>query len=204
MEASLNKKVLVLNKAWQAIDTINAKDAISKVFANTAKVVGRDYALYSFEEWVDNWSEAGKYQELSERNTIQGEDFVIPVPEVIVNNHKAFRRISCRFSRRNLFFRDGHTCQYCGYKSEDRRKFNLDHVIPKSRGGQMSWENIVLSCIKCNTKKGNRTPDEAGMKLLRKPFKPTWTQIRGKIGNNIPEFWKSFVDVAYWNVELKD
>jgi len=204
MESVLSNKVLVLNKSWQAIDMITVKEAISKVFANTAKVVGRDYSLYSFEEWVDNWSDAAMYQEMSDRQTIKGDDFQIPIPEVIVNNFKGFRRNTCRFSRRNLFLRDDHSCQYCGYHSEDRRKFNLDHVIPKSRGGLMTWDNIVLSCVKCNSKKGNRTPEEASMTLKSKPYKPTWSQIRGKIGNNIPEFWKSFIDVAYWNVELKD
>src|SRR5205085_3236821 len=78
---------------------------------------------------------------------------------------------SVRFSRVNVFTRDKFRCQYCGERKQ-LRQLNYDHVIPRVRGGKTVWENIVTSCYACNDKKGCRTPEEAGMTLLRKPFKP--------------------------------
>jgi 5-methylcytosine-specific restriction endonuclease McrA len=111
-------------------------------------------------------------------------------------------RKEVRFTRHNIFERDQNTCQYCG-KKFDRSELNLDHVIPKDRGGPTTWENIVCSCIACNTKKGNRTPQEAGMRLIRKPKKPRWRPfLQVNISMPYPESWKHFIDIAYWNVEL--
>ncbi len=72
-------------------------------------------------------------------------------------------------SRKNIFQRDKNHCQYCGYDGE---KLSIDHVIPRSRGGKDNWENVTTACLKCNVRKGNRTPYEANMPLKRKPFKP--------------------------------
>ena len=72
-------------------------------------------------------------------------------------------------TRRNLFHRDGHRCQYCGSNSE---RLSIDHVIPRSRGGNHSWDNVTTACLRCNVHKGNRTPREAGMVLLRSPRRP--------------------------------
>lgn len=73
------------------------------------------------------------------------------------------------FSKQNIFVRDEYTCQYCGKK---HCRLTLDHIYPKSRGGEYSWENIVAACPQCNQKKADRTPEEAGMKLIRRPFRP--------------------------------
>ena len=78
-----------------------------------------------------------------------------------------------KFTRHNIFERDKNTCQYCG-RVFDRKDLNLDHVIPRDRGGPTTWENIVCSCVECNTQKANRTPQEAGMHLVRKPKRPKW------------------------------
>lgn len=72
-------------------------------------------------------------------------------------------------TRRNLFQRDGHRCQYCGSVSE---RLSIDHVLPRSRGGTDTWENVTTACLTCNVRKGNRTPREAGMALLRPPHRP--------------------------------
>ncbi|MHC4994853.1 MAG: HNH endonuclease, partial [Planctomycetota bacterium] len=105
-----------------------------------------------------------------------------------------------RLSRKNIFARDKNTCQYCG-KAFKSAELNLDHVLPKSRGGQMRWDNIVCSCVACNTRKSNRTPREAGMKLIRKPVKPRRVTELIHIRH---DSWKHFVEDAYWNVELQD
>lgn len=73
------------------------------------------------------------------------------------------------FNRKNIFHRDNYTCQYCGKKG---LPLTLDHILPKSRGGKNTWENIVTACPKCNTLKANRTPLEAGMKMLKQPKRP--------------------------------
>ena len=81
------------------------------------------------------------------------------------------RKHSVRFSRINVYTRDGFRCQYCGVK-KGMHELNYDHVLPRVRGGRTEWENIVTSCYACNDRKGSRTPEEAGMRLLRKPIKP--------------------------------
>ena len=95
-----------------------------------------------------------------------------PMPSVVrvLRNFKR-DRMRVKFSRLNIYARDGFTCQYDGqrYMTED---LNFDHVVPRSQGGKTCWENIVTSCLSCNSMKGNRTPAEAGMKLLRLPKKP--------------------------------
>ncbi len=105
-----------------------------------------------------------------------------------------------RFSRRNIYARDRHRCQYCGrrFPTED---LTYDHVLPRSRGGRTEWKNIVTCCVTCNRKKGGKTPEEAGMRLVRKPSRPTWVPaVRLTLGvKQIPSTWR---DYLYWNVEL--
>jgi len=107
-----------------------------------------------------------------------------------------------KFTRHNVFERDRNTCQYCG-KIFDRKDLNLDHVWPRDKGGRTTWENVVCSCIKCNTRKGNRTPESVGMKLIRKPKRPKWRAfVHFSFTTGAHESWKHFIDIAYWNVEL--
>jgi len=107
-----------------------------------------------------------------------------------------------KFTRHNIFERDRNTCQYCA-KHFDRRELNLDHIIPRDRGGATTWENIVCACIPCNTRKANRTPTEAGMHLIKKPKRPKWRPfVNVTIGAVAHDSWKHFLDLAYWNVEL--
>jgi 5-methylcytosine-specific restriction endonuclease McrA len=107
-----------------------------------------------------------------------------------------------KFTRHNIFERDKNTCQYCGGIFE-RKDLNLDLVTPRDRGGPTTWENIVCSCIPCNTRKTNRTPLEAGMHLVRKPKRPKWRPfVQVNLGFQQHDSWKHFLDLAYWNVEL--
>ena len=127
------------------------------------------------------------------------------MPEVILlRTFNGFFRHEVRFSRRNIFERDKQTCQYCG-KYFGKPDLTLDHVIPRSKGGRDTWENLVLACVRCNVRKANRTPEEAGMPLLRRPAKPTWLP---KLGARTPSgdlmSWQRFLDAAYWDVELKE
>jgi 5-methylcytosine-specific restriction endonuclease McrA len=96
--------------------------------------------------------------------------------------------------------RDSYTCQYCG-TAQPTHELTFDHVIPVSRGGRKDWENIVTCCIDCNRLKGGRTPEEAGLKLVRAPRRPTFLPaVRITIGlRDVPESWRDFL---YWNIEL--
>ncbi len=106
------------------------------------------------------------------------------------------------FSRKNLFARDDSTCQYCKRQPEPSA-ITYDHVVPRSQGGKTEWTNIVTCCVDCNRKKGGRTPDQAGMRLIKQPGKPVWLPtLTITIGlKTAPESWR---DYLYWNVELDE
>jgi 5-methylcytosine-specific restriction endonuclease McrA len=108
-----------------------------------------------------------------------------------------------KFNRRNIFARDESRCQYCG-KKFPMPELSLDHVIPRSRGGRTTWDNVVCSCTRCNARKGGRLPEEAGLRLTRKPVKPRRSPvIHLKLRQGKYQSWKQFLDTAYWSVELK-
>jgi 5-methylcytosine-specific restriction endonuclease McrA len=97
---------------------------------------------------------------------------VLKMPAVVkLKWHPAGVKRSVKFSRVNVFTRDDHRCQYCG-SPKRMSELNYDHVVPRHVGGRTVWENIVACCYPCNARKKNRTPEQAGMKLLRKPYVP--------------------------------
>ena len=102
-----------------------------------------------------------------------------------------------RFSRANIFIRDHHGCQYCGRRFQ-KTNLTLDHVIPIVQGGKKSWENIVTACKPCNQKKGGRTPQQAGVVLIRKPNKPSWLPTTTlQMGVSVtPESWKIYLKLV--------
>jgi 5-methylcytosine-specific restriction endonuclease McrA len=197
----LNQQVLVLNRLWQAVNVCTARRALTLLFQGHAQVVFADdegaFQTYTFNEWWD-FSRAQPHPD-----SIRSVSLKIRVPRVIML--LVFDRLpkkEVKFTRHNIFERDQNTCQYCG-TTHDRTELNLDHVIPRDRGGPTSWENIVCSCIDCNTRKANRTPHEAGMRLIRKPKRPKWRPfLQITLGLQYPDSWKHFIDLAYWNVEL--
>ncbi|MCM8541602.1 MAG: HNH endonuclease [Lentisphaeraceae bacterium] len=200
----LNSRTLVLNKSWQPVNTLNVKDAIGKIYSGAAKALGKDYVAYDFEAWIQTWSDLSVASKIDQHKFISCQRFNILIPEVIIlNDYKGSHRREARFSRRNIFIRDSYTCQYC-HKKFSPKELNIDHVIPRSRGGKTTWDNVALSCIKCNTVKGARTPKEAGMKILKTPKKPRWSALQCQMGTAVPDSWKSFVDSYYWNVSLTE
>jgi len=100
-----------------------------------------------------------------------------------------WRRPAVKFSRINVLRRDDYRCQYCGVHCSPS-KITVDHVVPQSRGGQSTWKNLVACCSKCNHKKDNRTPDEAGLKLLTKPVRPAWMET---FSFGAKEEWKAYI-----------
>ena len=152
--------VLVLNKSWQPVKVISVWDAICKVYQEKATFLDDEYRMHNWESWVSNWQDASKVA----KEMIHGASCNIAKPTVIVlKNYNGYVFKRPKMSRRNVYLRDNYQCCYCGQKHETKG-LNIDHVIPKSKGGKTIWTNVVLSCIKCNSKKGARTPAEAGMK----------------------------------------
>jgi 5-methylcytosine-specific restriction endonuclease McrA len=199
--ACLNQQVLVLNRLWQAVNVCSVRRALTLLFAGHAQVVFSDdngsFETYSFNEWKD-LSNAQPHPDC-----ISTVSFRIRIPRVILLLvYDRLPKKEVKFTRHNIFERDQNTCQYCG-RVFDRKDLNLDHVIPRDRGGPTTWENVVCSCISCNTRKANRTPQEAGMTLIRKPRKPKWRPfLEFRLSLPQHDSWKHFIDLAYWNVEL--
>jgi 5-methylcytosine-specific restriction endonuclease McrA len=202
MDNLLDQPVLVLNRLWQAINTCSARRALMLLYQGHAHVVASDgaeknFLTHDFSSWRDfsmNHPEPQMLQSISLR---------IRVPRIIVLC--LFDRLpkkEVKFTRHNVFERDKNTCQYCG-ENFDRSHLNIDHVLPRDRGGQTTWENVVCSCIPCNSRKGNRLPHEARMNLIKKPKRPKWRPfVNITFAGGADSSWSHFIDLAYWNVEL--
>ena len=128
----------------------------------------------------------------------------IAVPRIIrLLGYDKLPRQDVKFNRRNIYARDSSRCQYCG-KKFSTSELSLDHVVPRSQGGKSTWENIVCCCVKCNVKKGGRTPEQAHMHLITKPVKPRRSPVINiRLADERYSSWKQFLDTAYWTVELK-
>ncbi len=203
---ALSSSVLVLNRFYMAVHVVNVRRAVGLLCRELAEVVHLQegqFANYNFETWREISELRASFKEPND-DWISAVNFEIQVPRVI--RLLSFDRVpkqTIRFNRRNLFARDGNRCQYCG-KSFPLSELSLDHVVPKSRNGQTCWENIVCACLACNVRKGGRTPQEAHMKLIRHPVKPKRSPLLAvKLGNPKYESWKTFLNNAYWSVDLK-
>ena len=201
----LGASVLVLNRFYLAVHVINVRRAFGLLLRELAEVIHFQegaYANYSFDSWREVSELKAAFKEPHE-DWIRAVNFEIQVPRVI--RLLAFDRLpkqAVRFNRRNIFARDGNRCQYCG-KNFPTSELSLDHVVPRSRNGPTSWENVVCACVACNVRKGGRTPHEAHMKLIRTPVRPKRSPLLAvKLGNPKYESWKTFLDSAYWSVDL--
>jgi 5-methylcytosine-specific restriction endonuclease McrA len=190
--------VLVLNSLYQAVQITGVQRAFRLFYAGRARALDPDFRVYDFENWCDLPLSAGD-------EAIHTPSCAIRIPRVIqlVYYNRVPRR-EVRFTRRNIFYRDKHRCQYCR-RILPQRELNLDHVVPLSRGGRSEWGNVVTACVPCNSRKGSRLPTEAGMKLFRVPRKPAGHPLMRELWlGRFHEEWKSYLDEAYWNVELSD
>lgn len=143
----------------------------------------------------------GKVEVLSEyAEDICSVNLVVKMPAVVrlVRTVRYYKR-GLKFSRANVLSRDGFTCQYCGAKPE-LRQLTFDHVVPRSQGGATTWENIATACAECNSKKGGRTPEQAGIKLRRTPERPRDLASFGVdlSGSGVPESWRDWV---WWSTD---
>lgn len=175
MEAT--HRTLVLSQGFEPVKIVPWQRAITLLFLGKVEVI---------EEYDHN---------------IKTTAFLIKIPAV-VRLLKSFRRYQkpVKFSRVNIYGRDKYTCQFCGVK-KSINDLTYDHVVPRSRGGKTNWLNIVTCCQACNRRKANRTPAEAGMKLLKEPMQPsaTPTLVVTISKESMPDAWR---DYLYWTGEL--
>ncbi len=205
-KSGLDCNVLVLNKHYMAIRIIGARRAFSLLFRELAEVVSLEegrYSNYDFESWCEV-SQFRRHFERDGHDWVSTVNFYIAVPRIIrLLFYDRLPRSEVKFNRRNIFARDRNHCQYCGERYPTS-ELSLDHIIPRSMGGKPVWENMVCSCMKCNVKKGGRTPRQAGLKLIQKPVKPKRNPlVHVHLGHQRYSSWKQFLDHAYWSVELK-
>jgi 5-methylcytosine-specific restriction endonuclease McrA len=182
----LDQPTLVLNRQWQPVHVTTVARSLILLWNDAARIVDpEEYRLLSWSDWAECEPEDGE-------PCIRSARLRLRVPEVICLAH--FDRLpsaAVTFSRRNVAKRDHYTCQYCG-EQPGGEGITIDHVIPRSRGGSSTWTNCVAACEQCNALKGDRTPEQAGMKLRRRPVRPEWKPFYAALGGRI-ESWAKFL-----------
>lgn len=175
----MSQRVLVLDQGYQPHRIVSWQRAVTMLCRAVAEVV----EVYDDEE-------------------ICSVTMTMKMPAVIRLLRRIGRKRAVKFSRINVLTRDHFRCQYCGRKLQVRR-LTYDHVVPRSQGGRTVWENIVTCCIPCNAKKGGRTPEQAGMHLIHKPYKPDSLPVVALHLDlqDIPSAWASYL---YWNTALEE
>ncbi len=144
----MNWRTLLLNSSFEPLATVSWQRAITLI-------------------WVDKVDVVAEYDAV-----VRSPSLELEVPAVVrLRQYLRVPRRGVPFTRRNLLHRDKHQCQYC-QRSLRPSELTLDHVVPRSRGGKRSWENLVAACVRCNRRKADRTPAEAGMRLLKSPHRP--------------------------------
>ena len=203
----LDEKVLVLNRLYTAIRVVNARRAFSMLCKRVAEVISIEegrYVTYDLESWTEV-AELQRQFEPDAHSWVRTPRFVIAVPKIIrLLGYDRLPRQEVKLNRRNLYARDTNRCQYCG-RQFSTRELTVDHVMPRVMGGMHSWGNLVCACVKCNARKGGRTPEQAHMRLIRKPVRPRRNPVVTlRLGEARYRSWKAFLDEAYWTVELRD
>jgi 5-methylcytosine-specific restriction endonuclease McrA len=170
MEATIVGQVLVLNATYEPLSVVSVKRAVVLLLKEKAELI-----------------EAAEAR-------LRAENFSIPRPLVIrlVYFVKIPRRMSLPVTRRTVLARDNFTCQYCG-DVPPRQKLTIDHVLPRSRGGKTTWENVVVACQRCNGRKGNRTPVEANMKLFTEPKRPQYLAVAAFASLEARRAWDKYM-----------
>lgn len=165
---------MVLNRLWQPVNIVGMRRAFSLLMQDHAQAIDPregSFVIMNGEEWLADSIATPPAEDEPCINTVR---MRIRIPAVLLL--RQFDRLpsrEVRFNRQTLFERDHYRCQYCGNVFSPR-ELNLDHVIPRVYGGKTTWENVVTSCIHCNTRKADRLPHQAGMQLIRKPGRPKW------------------------------
>jgi 5-methylcytosine-specific restriction endonuclease McrA len=217
----LSSKVLVLNKNWTAIGVTSVQRTLSLLFSEyedghpKAHIVTPP-PIGDYEVW--NWSDWSKIKPKEGENGIISSKAIYKIPEVVLlSRYDNIPEKKLNFCRRAIWNRDNYRCQYCGVKP-NYDESTLDHIVPRSKGGETSWTNCVLACYQCNSQKADREPQEAykpkdkerarlwrgssPMKLLKQPRRPEFSIFRERI--KVLETWKHWVDKLYWEIPLEN
>ncbi|MEM6911378.1 MAG: HNH endonuclease [Verrucomicrobiota bacterium] len=202
MKSNLNSSVLVLNRLWQPVNTCTARRAFVLLLLGHAQVVRVDQENNFYTHDCDSWLE------FSEKGGLGGPVISSPradyaVPEIIVLSFfDRLPRKEVKFTRQNIFQRDEYKCQYCGQQF-DAKQLNLDHVHPRDKGGKTTWENLVTSCVPCNTRKANKLPAEAQMFPINKPKAPKSRPFAGTLSSAEPALsWRHFIELTPEKVDV--
>lgn len=192
----LDNPTLVLNRNWLPVHVATVARALVLVFKGAAGVVDpQDFRIYTWSDW-------SRLRPRDGEPFIQAVTMRLRVPEVVTLPHcDRLPATTVTFSRRNLFKRDRFVCQYCGVQMA-ADELTIDHVVPRSQGGESSWENCVLACVACNKRKADRIPQEAGLRLRKRPVQPRWNPLYAARHVRI-ESWSRFLSEAYWSVPLE-
>ena len=202
---ALASSVLVLNRLYMAVHVVGVRRAFGLLCRELAEVVHEEdghFANYDFEAWREYCDDRVDIKQPHE-DWIRSVNFEIQAPRVIrLLRYDRLPSRALRLNRHTVFARDEHRCQYCGHRFPTN-ELSLDHVIPRSRGGNTTWENVVCCCVECNIRKGGRTPSEAHMKLVAKPIRPKRSPlITLKLRNPKYECWRTWVEGAYCDVRV--
>jgi 5-methylcytosine-specific restriction endonuclease McrA len=187
-------QTLVLNRLWQPVNVVGFERAFSLLSLDHAQVIyAEDESFRVFDSIT--WFEFCRSSEGSKgARIVHTVNQSVIVPSVLLL--RGYDRIllqDMKFNRQNLLERDDFRCQYCG-KVFAPKELNMDHVLPRDRGGGTSWENVVTSCIRCNSRKSNRLPNEAGMKLLKEPKRPARRPFVSSLyGKPVEKTWEHFL-----------
>ncbi len=202
---ALDASVLVLNRVYLAIRVTTARRAFGLLCGERAEVIsdeGGRFTSYSFE----SWTEISAFRELFSPHTdwVHTVRRTIAVPKIIrLLGYDRFPVRRIKLNRANIYARDRNTCQYCGRRFATS-ELTLDHVKPRYMGGESSWENLVCCCVRCNGRKGGRTPAQAHMRLIRPPVRPRRSPVLTvRLSQDKYACWQAFLDNAYWTVELE-
>jgi len=199
----LAASVLVLNRLYLAVHVVGVRRAFGLLCREVAEVVHLEegkFANYDFQSWREI-SELRADEKQPDEDWIRAVHFEIQVPRVIrLLRYDRLPKRSLRLNRQTVLARDEHRCQYCGRRMPTSQ-LSMDHVIPRSRGGRTTWENVVCACLACNVKKGGRTPREARMTLICRPVRPKRSPLLLlKLSNPKYHSWKTWLDGAHWEV----
>ena len=187
-------QTLVLNRLWQAVNIVGVERAFSLLSLDHAQVIYAEdgsFRVFDGSSWFQHCKEL---EEIPGSRVIHTVSQKVVVPSVLLlRSYDRTLMQEIKFNRQNLLERDDYKCQYCG-KSLPPKELNMDHVIPRDHGGATSWENVVISCIRCNSKKSNRSPREAGMRLLKEPKRPPRRPFMTSLyGKPLEDTWSHFV-----------
>lgn len=187
-------QTLVLNRLWQAVNVVGVERAFSLLSLDHAQVIYAEdgsFRVFDGPSWFEHCKEL---ENIPTARVIHTVNQKVVVPSVLLlRSYDRMLMQEIKFNRQNLLDRDDYQCQYCG-KNLPPKELNMDHVIPRDRGGATSWENVVISCIRCNSKKSNRLPKEAGMRLLKEPKRPPRRPFMTSLyGKPMEDTWSHFV-----------